>query len=68
MDIVWGTVLSKSYVAVMTADEHAKLKEETTQLVVKWFPHMGDSSLEPEKRVVEMPYNTDIAWVEKRSQ
>jgi hypothetical protein len=66
MDIVWGTVLSKSYVAVMSSEEHAKIKQEVVQLIVKEFPHMGDVNIEPSKKVIDMPYNTDIVWVVKK--
>jgi hypothetical protein len=67
MDIIWGTVLSKSYVAVMSHPEQEKMKEEVEQLILKYFPHLGDDKIESVKKVIDMPYNTDIAWVEKRT-
>lgn len=67
MDVVWAAVVTKSYVAVLSPSEQAKIKEDMIRLILKYFPHMGDDSIHSAKKVVDMPYNTDIYWVEKRT-
>jgi len=62
-DILWGTALSKSYIASQTPIEQEQIKKKLHHILATELP----SSFGPEgSRKVDIPYNTHIIWCKKK--
>jgi len=63
-DAVWQRVLSKSYIAVLAAEQKAELKKEVDHILsgsdIHWDTQGDD-------QVLQYPYSSDIAWFKKLS-
>ena len=59
---VWQRVLSKSYIAVLGAEEKEELKKEVDQILSGQDIHWD---VQGDDKVLQYPYSTDIAWFKK---
>ncbi|XP_073389150.1 uncharacterized methyltransferase-like C25B8.10 isoform X2 [Physcomitrium patens] len=64
-DDVWQRVLSKSYVAVLSAEQKEELKKEVDHILSAEDVHWDNG--EGTEKVVQYPYTTDVVWFKKLS-
>lgn len=59
---VWQRVLSKSYIAVLGAEQKDELKKDVDRVLAGPDIHWDNKG---DDQVLQYPYNTDIVWFKK---
>lgn len=59
---VWQRVLSKSYIAVLGAEQKDELKKDVDRVLAGPDIHWDNQG---DDQVLQYPYNTDIVWFKK---